>query len=154
MSCYTYCAGVFIERPKSLINQACTWLEYKHHNTFKFLVGISPTGYVTFWSDCYGGRASDRYIVQDSGFYDLLEREDMVMADRGFPIHEELLLRFCSLQVLPGARAKSQVTTDECKKTKGIANLATMLYHIDFIVVTCALCCFVKFKTKINSKEI
>ena len=78
----------------------------------------------------------------------------MVMADRGFPIHEELLLRFCSLQVLPGARAKSQVTTDECKKTKGIANLATMLYHIDFIVVTCALCCFVKFKTKINSKEI
>ena len=62
----------------------------------------------------------------------------MVMADRGFPIHEELLLRFCSLQVLPGARAKSQMTTDECKKTKGVANLATMLHHIDFIVVTCA----------------
>ena len=27
------CAEVFIERPKSLINQACTWSEYKHHNT-------------------------------------------------------------------------------------------------------------------------
>ena len=39
------CAEVFIERPKSLINQACTWSEYKHHNTIKFLVGISPTGY-------------------------------------------------------------------------------------------------------------
>ena len=36
----------------------------------------------------------------------------MVMADRGFQIHEELLLRFCSLQVPPGARAKSQMTTD------------------------------------------
>ena len=47
----------------------------------------------------------------------------MVMADRGFQIHEELLLRFCSLQVPPRARAKSQMTTDECKKTKGIANL-------------------------------
>ena len=117
------CAEVFIERPKSLINQACTWSEYKHHNTIKFLVGISPTGYITFLSDCYGGRASDRYIVKDSGFYDLLEREDMVMADRGFQIHEELLLRFCSLQVPPGARAKSQMTTDECKKTKDIANL-------------------------------
>ena len=106
------CAKVFTERPKSLINQACTWSEYKHHNTIKFLVGISPTGYITFLSDCYGGRASDRYIVKDSGFYDLLEREDMVMADRRFQIHEELLLRFCSLQVPPGARAKSQMTTD------------------------------------------
>ena len=40
------CAEVFIERPKSLINQACTWSEYKHHNTIKFLVGLSPTGLV------------------------------------------------------------------------------------------------------------
>ena len=47
----------------------------------------------------------------------------MVMADRGFQIHEELLLRFCGLRVPPGKRAKSQMTTDECKKTKDIANL-------------------------------
>ena len=88
------CAEIFIEIPKSLINQACTWSEYKHHNTIKFLVGISPTGYITFLWDCYGGRDGDRYIVKDSRFYDFLEREDMVMADRGFQIHEEL--RFCS----------------------------------------------------------
>ena len=78
------------------------------------------------------------------------------MADRGFQINEELLLRFCSLQAPPGARAKSQMTTDECKKTKDIANLrihverainrinffqilkevipVTMLYHVDDIV--------------------
>ena len=152
------CAEVFIERQKSLINQACTWSEYKHHNTIKFLVGISPTGYITFLSDCYGGRASDRYIVKDSGFYDLLEREDMVMADRGFQIHEELLLRFCSLQLPPGARAKSQILTDECKKEKDIASIhverainrikffrilkevipVKMLHHIDDIVVSYA----------------
>ena len=45
----------------------------------------------------------------------------MVMADRGFQIHEEFLLRFCSLQVPTGPRAKGQMTTDECKKTKDIA---------------------------------
>ena len=107
------CAEIFIERPKSLINQACTWSEYKHHNTIKFLVGISPTGYITFLSDCYGGRDSDRYIVKDSRFYDFLEREDMVMVDRAFQIHEEL--RFCSSS--KWRRAKSQMITDECKKT-------------------------------------
>ena len=82
----------------------------------------------------------------------------MVMADRGFQIHEELLLRFCSLQVPPGPRAKSQMTTDECKKTKDILRIhaerainrikffrilkgvisVTMLYHIDDIVATSA----------------
>ena len=59
------CAEVFIERPKSLINQACTWSEYKHHNTIKFLVDISPTGYITFLSDFYGGRAG-----RDGGMVD------------------------------------------------------------------------------------
>lgn len=117
------CTEVFIARPKSLLNQAATWSDYKHHNTIKFLIGISPAGFITFLSDCYGGQASNRYITKDSGFYELLERDDEVMADRGFQIREELLLKFCSLSVPPGARIKSQMTSTECKNAKEIANL-------------------------------
>ena len=51
------CAEVFIERPKSLSAQAATWSDYKHHNTFKFLVGITPTGFISILSSCYGDRA-------------------------------------------------------------------------------------------------
>ena len=40
------CAEVLIERPKSSA-QAATWSEYKHHNTFKCLVGITPTGFIS-----------------------------------------------------------------------------------------------------------
>ena len=109
--------------PKSLHTQAGTWSDYKHHNTLKVLVGIAPSGYITFISDCYGGRASDKHIVSDSGFLDLLERDDHVMADRGFQIREELLVRYCYLIVPPGARAKSQFTEEEVKKTKEVANL-------------------------------
>ena len=118
------CAEIFIERPKSLINQACTWSEYKHHNTIKFLGGLSPTGYITFLSDCYGGRASDRCIVKDSGFY---WNKMTWLWLTGFQIHVELLLRFCSLQVPPGARAKSQMTTDGMEKNKGQPILGFML---------------------------
>ena len=58
--------------------------------------------------------------MQDfSAFYDLLERDDEVMADRGFQIKEELMFRFCSLSVPPGACVKSQMTMAESKKTKG-----------------------------------
>lgn len=117
------CSEVFIERPKSLDVQAATWSDYKSHNTLKFLIGISPTGFITFLSDCYGGRASDKFICQDSGFYNCLDWYDEVMADRGFQITEELMLNFCTLSVPPGARLKSQMTSDECKKTKDIANL-------------------------------
>ena len=117
------CTEVYIERPKSLKAQATTWSDYKSHNTIKFLVGISPTGFITFLSDCYGGRASDKHIVLESGFLELLERDDQVMADRGFQITEDLLLKFCSLVVPPGARAKSQFSEKEVKKTKEIANL-------------------------------
>ena len=45
------------------------------------------------------------------------------MADRGFQIKEELLLHFCSLEVPPGARMKSQRTSPEVKKNKNVANL-------------------------------
>ncbi len=74
-------------------------------------------------SDCYGGRTTDQYICQNSGFYNLLEYGDMVMADRGFQIKEDLLHFYCSLVVPPGARAKSQMTTTECSLTKEVADL-------------------------------
>ena len=44
----------------------------KHHNTIKFLVGISPSGFITFLSSSYGGQASDKFITKDSVFYDLI----------------------------------------------------------------------------------
>ena len=68
----------------------------------KFLVGIYPHGFITFLSDCYDSRALDKYITKDSGFYNLLERGNEVIADRGFQIKEELLLHFWSLEVPPG----------------------------------------------------
>ena len=86
---------VYIERPKAVHLQAATWFDYKHHNTLKFLIGISPSDFITFVSDRYGGRTCDVYICKDSNFYDLLERENEIIADRGIQIMEELLLRFC-----------------------------------------------------------
>lgn len=89
------CSEIFIERPKSLEAQAITWSDYKSHNTIKFLIGITPTGFISFLSDCYGGRASDKFICKDSGFFDALDFYNNVMADRGFQIQEELILKYC-----------------------------------------------------------
>ena len=67
--CIIDCTEVFIERSKSLNVQASTWSDYKKHNTIKFLVVISPHGYIMLLSDCYGGRATDQYICANSNLY-------------------------------------------------------------------------------------
>ena len=49
------CTEVFIQRPTCLTARAQTYSNYKGHNTVKFLVGITPTGAVSFISKCWGG---------------------------------------------------------------------------------------------------
>ena len=61
-------AEVFTERPKSLSAKPTTWWDYKHHNTFRFLVGITPTVFISFLSACCGSRTSDKSVTRNSGF--------------------------------------------------------------------------------------
>ena len=48
------CFEVFIDRSSSLIARAMTWSNYKHHNTVKFLIGITPQGVISFISKAWG----------------------------------------------------------------------------------------------------
>ena len=41
------CFELFIDRPKNLLARTQTYSVYKHHNTVKFLIGISPQGVVS-----------------------------------------------------------------------------------------------------------
>jgi len=43
-----------------------TWSQYKHHNTAKFLIGITSQGVFSFISQGWGGRVSDKYLTEDS----------------------------------------------------------------------------------------
>jgi len=81
---------LFIEVPSAMKAQSETWSNYKHHNTFKVLVGISPNGQITFVSKLWGGRVSDKKITQESGILDIVDVGDNIMADRGFDIEDIL----------------------------------------------------------------
>ena len=58
------CTEIFIERPGNLTARASTWSNYKHNNTLKYLVAISPTGSISFISRAFGGRTSDKVVTQ------------------------------------------------------------------------------------------
>ena len=89
----------------------------------KCLIAVAPSGFIMYLSDCYGGRASDRFICQDSEFDSYLRSRYVVMADCCCQITEDLLYYNCNLSVPPGSRLESQLPYSECKHTKGVADL-------------------------------
>ena len=42
------CFEIFIDRPTNLMARAQTYSNYKHHNTVKVLIGITPQGTISF----------------------------------------------------------------------------------------------------------
>ena len=81
---------LFVQQPSLPELQQLTFSSYKNHNTYKGLIGISPSGAVMFVSKLYPGGILDKELTRRSDLLDLLERGDSVMADRGFDILEDL----------------------------------------------------------------
>ena len=73
------------EAPSSVESQVLMYSNYKSSFTMKFLIAIAPNGLITFLSKAYGGRVTDCHLTADSGFLDLLEPGDEILADKGFP---------------------------------------------------------------------
>ena len=66
------CFEIFIDRPSDLNARAQTYSSYKHHNTVKYLIGITPQGSVSFISDGWGGRASTSILRKTPTCYTTL----------------------------------------------------------------------------------
>jgi len=86
------------------------------------LIGITPTGAVSFVSEAWGGKASDRYITEHCGFLDHIEEGDLVMADKGFNIGDLLAKRRAFLNI-PPFLCNKQFSVEEIHTTRRIAKV-------------------------------
>ncbi len=84
------CTEIRCEMLSSLSLQSETFSNYKHHTTFKGLIGIAPCGVITFVSKLYTGSISDIEITRQLQILQLLQPGDGVMADKGFQIEKML----------------------------------------------------------------
>ena len=116
------CFEIFIERPSNYLARAETWSNYKHHNTVKFLIGITPQGAVSFLSKGWGGRSTDKMITENCGILNKLIPGDIVLADRGFDIAESVGLMCAEVKIPAFTRGKKQLSPVELEATRKIAH--------------------------------
>ena len=128
---YYDCSEVFIERPHAYQARAQTFSNYKRHNTVKFLIAISPSGAITFLSKCWGGRATDKHITQNSGFIHLLDHGDVVLAERGFDISDHLGIFGVKLEIPSYTRGKKQLSLQEVEHSKHISKVRI---HVECVI--------------------
>lgn len=83
------CAETPIEKCKCLKCRILTYSQYKKTHTVKFNIGVTPSGLITEASVPFGGRASDKKIVNESEILNKLDYNDGVMVDKGYKINKE-----------------------------------------------------------------
>jgi DDE superfamily endonuclease len=86
------------------------------------LIGVAPSGLITFCSHAYGGRASDKAIFLQSGLIEkFIPYKDAVMSDRWFLVEHELTMQGIKLIRPPFLGRSKQFSVGDGLLTAGIA---------------------------------
>ena len=125
------CFELYIEKPTDYMARAATWSTYKHHNTIKYLISITPQGTVNYLSKGYGGRASDKFITENCGYLGKLHTGDVVLADRGFTVQESIAYRSATLNIPAFTHGKAQLSALEVEETRKIARVRI---HVERVI--------------------
>jgi len=128
------CFEIRCESPEKLRLKAQLYSNYKKHSTIKILISCSPTGSINFVSKAWGGRASDKTIVLESGFdkHTFHNPGDQILADRGFDLKEEFNIGSRSTLIVPAfKRMRKQLTSLDVEETRKIAHVRI---HIERVI--------------------
>ena len=118
------CLEIEIQKPSDAREQALTWSDYKHANTLKYLICITPDGLINFVSEGYGGRTTDEMITSNCGFLDKLKPGMYIMADRGFKKIEHLLVeKGCVLVRPPSVSSDTKLSKHQVLLSRRISGL-------------------------------
>ncbi|KAL2099534.1 hypothetical protein ACEWY4_003928 [Coilia grayii] len=117
------CTELPLQKPSSKVLSSEAYSFYKGATTLKSLIGITPSGTLSFVSDLYTGSISDKEVTKLCEILSLLERGDEVMADKGFLINDLLSPLGVTLNIPPFISTDSQLTREQLAKTESIGAL-------------------------------
>ena len=103
------CFEVFCHKPKNHWAKAETFSSYKHHNTVKFLIGVTPQGVISFVSKAWRGRTPDKHLTENCGVMKYLLPGDVILADTAFDNGDSAALFGATVEIPAFTKGKSSV---------------------------------------------
>ena len=85
---------------------------------------------MSYISDGWGGRISDKYITEHCSFLQNLVPGDIVLADRGFDIADSVGSYCSNLKIPAFIKGKNQLSGIEIEQTRHIANLRIYIERV------------------------
>ena len=86
---------------------------------------------ICFVSEAWGGRNSDMFLTKNCGLLDKLIPGDLVLADRGFTVHESVQFHQAKLNIPAFTKGKDQLDSVDVEQTRKIA---TVRIHVERII--------------------
>ncbi|KAL0839756.1 hypothetical protein ABMA28_016397 [Loxostege sticticalis] len=116
------CFEIQIQQPSNATHQSLTWSNYKGCNTLKYLISITPNGFINYISGGYGGRVDDAALFQDCKIIDQIPTGSTILADRGFKhIASIVESKGCKLIRPPSVKTGAVSNKADVMDTKRIA---------------------------------
>lgn len=115
------CTEIKIQKLKCLKCRVASYSHYKGMHTLKYLIGITPSGLISFVSAGFGGRATDKAIFNYENLIDKLEMNDAVMVDKGILIENECNEKLVKLIRPPFLKKQKQFSKADAEATADIA---------------------------------
>ena len=119
--CIVDCTEFCVECSRNFARQGNTFSSYKHTNTFKCLIAVTPNGGACFVSDLFEGDINDVAIFKESGILQHLYPNDLVLADRGFTVRELLNPIQAELKIPAFLKGRGSLSAAEELETRRIA---------------------------------
>ncbi len=115
------CTEVPVCSPLCITCRTQTYSYYKQRHTLKILIGCTPSGYISYISPFYGGKASDKFIFKKSNLLKQCTEFDAIMVDKGFPISQECASHGVTLFQPAFKTGNKQLDAAECEDSRQIA---------------------------------
>jgi hypothetical protein len=151
------CIEIKCDRPQTADQNEDLHPFYKRSCFFKFLVGVTSNGFICFLSKAHGGNSRDDFVMQNSGFLNLLKPQDVIIADKSFSKMESQITERKATFMCPSSRKSLQEDVEDSyvvessrvrieralKKIRGFGifkdNNVDLFPHLDKIMHICCI---------------
>ena len=121
IQCIVDCTEFRVEMPRDYAQQGNTYSSYKHFNTYKYLIAVTPNGGACFVSDLFKGDIDDMKIFQESGIRKHIGPNDLILADCGFTVQHLLNHLQAEIKIPSFLKGRESLSKAEELETRKIA---------------------------------